>query len=55
MVLYAKLSKEVTPKTFFELAYAKAFAVETPILIPVNDPGPTEHANTSISLKEVWA
>ena len=53
-VLYASVSKEVIGKTFLFKEYAKALQVETPILIPVNEPGPRQAQKTSISFKRVF-
>ena len=48
-MLYAKLSREVTPTTGIFLTSANAFIVAIPILIPVNDPGPKQHESKPIS------
>jgi len=46
-ILEARASRVGTPATDFRLANAKPLIVLTPILRPVNEPGPREMAHQS--------
>ena len=51
--LYAKISKALIPIHGICKLSEKAFAVATPILIPVKDPGPISHTSKLISFKDI--
>ena len=53
MRLYASASSVETLRHFFPVPSESPLIAATPILIPVNEPGPAEQAKKSISEREI--